>query len=313
MHAHSSSLLTEIGIDAAEIINRQAFLTFDQRDATLLKSLHNILKHQQEEIVEAFYAHLQKFPEMHPLLGDETKQARLKHTQAIYFSQLTEGCYDQSYVENRLHVGVVHQRVGLTPKWYMSAYCKYLSDVIPQVLAHFAEEPKLGIDSCRALLKVILFDMSLALDTYFHAEHKALTQARSYTEQIVSNMPIGFIVTNPHGKIGLANNAVQRMFNKGRNDAWQDKTVGNYLDIEILDEEIDHVLKSGIPSNDFEFDRADGKIMRTYLADISMAKMGTENVVLIMVQDVTLRKQSEEAIHRLAFYDSLTHLGGVNK
>jgi len=121
-------------------------------------------------------------------------------------------------------------------------------------------------------------------------------------------MPIGFIVTDTSGSIGLANNAVQRMFNLDKSGSWQDKTVGQYLGLEILDEEIFRVLKSGTASNDFEFDRADGKIMRRYLADISLAQMGAENVVLIMVQDVTLRKQSEEAIHRLAFYDTLTHL-----
>ncbi len=207
-----------------------------------------------------------------------------------------------------MHVGVAHQRVGLTPKWYMSAYCKYLSEVLPLVLEHYTEDPERTLATCRALLKIVFFDMGLALDTYFHAEHKTLRLAHSYTEQIVSNMPIGFIVLDAQGKIGLVNNAVLRMFNLDKEELWQDQTLGQYFGLADLDERIVQVLESGKSCNECEFDRGDGKTKRSYLADISLAVAGAENVVMFMVQDITLRKQSEEEIHRLAFYDSLTRL-----
>ncbi|MFA6063016.1 MAG: EAL domain-containing protein [Gallionella sp.] len=302
------ALLTEIGIDETEIAQRQAFLSFDERDAARLKDVHDMLDAKRDHLAEIFYEHLLRFPEIRPLLGDVTKLARLKQAQTLYFSQLTAGCYDLAYVENRLHIGVVHQRVGLTPKWYMSAYCKYLSEVMPLVSEHYAEEPERGQGAFRALLKVIFFDMGLALDTYFHAEQKALVLARSYTEQIVSNMPIGFIVLDGSGKIRLTNNAVLRMFNLSKSKELQCKTLGEFLDVAALDEEVTLVLKSKSHCNDFGFDRTNEEGVHSYLADISLAQIGEENLVLFMVQDITIRKQSEEEIHRLAFYDPLTKL-----
>jgi len=302
------AILAEIGIDADEIVRRQEFLSFDERDAAALKAMHTMLEAHRDQLTEVFYAHLLQFPEIRPLLGDDAKLARLKHAQAVYFSQLTSGCYDLSYVENRLHIGVVHQRVGLTPKWYMSAYCVYLSEVMPLVLAHYADDAVSAQQACHALLKVVFFDMGLALDTYFHAEHKALLLARSYTEQIVSNMPIGFIVLDARGNIRLANNAVLRMFGLDKSRSWQGKTLGTFLDVAALDEKITQVLQSRTHCVDFGFEREEDEGMRSYLADISLAQMGEEHVVLFMVQDITLRKQSEEEIHRLAFYDSLTQL-----
>ncbi|MFA6972700.1 MAG: EAL domain-containing protein [Gallionella sp.] len=302
------ALLTEIGINETEIAQRQAFLSFDDRDAALLKAVHGMLETRRDHLTEVFYDHLLRFPEIRPLLGDEAKLARLKQAQTTYFSQLTAGCYDLAYVENRLHIGVVHQRVGLTPKWYMSAYCKYLNEVMPLVSEHYADEPERGRDACRALLKVIFFDMGLALDTYFHAEQKALLLAHSYTEQIVSNMPIGFIVLDASGKIRLANNAVLRMFNLTQSEVVQGNSLGEFLDVATLDEKIMQVLKSRSHCNDFGFDRTNGKGIHSYLADISLAQIGEEDLVLFMVQDITLRKQSEEEIHRLAFYDPLTKL-----
>ncbi|MDO8312034.1 MAG: protoglobin domain-containing protein, partial [Sideroxyarcus sp.] len=302
------ALLTEMGIDEAEIAQRQAFLSFSEQDAMLLGAVHGMLETKRDYLTETFYDHLLRFPEIRPLLGDEVKLARLKQAQTVYFSQLTAGCYDLAYVENRLHIGVVHQRVGLTPKWYMSAYCKYLSEVMPLVADYYAEEPERGRDTSRALLKVIFFDIGLALDTYFHAEQKALLLARSYTEQIVSNMPIGFIVLDTSQKIRLANNAVLRIFNLPQSEALQDKTLGEFLDVAALDEQVIQVLKSRSHCNDFGFDRTNKEGVHSYLADISLAQIGEETLVLFMVQDITIRKQSEEEIHRLAFYDPLTKL-----
>jgi diguanylate cyclase (GGDEF)-like protein/PAS domain S-box-containing protein len=302
------AILAEIGIDAAEIKKRQDFLSFDEYDAAALRDMHDFLEAERTRLTEVFYAHLLQFPEIRPLLGDDAKLARLKQAQAVYFSQLTAGKYDLGYAENRLHIGIVHQRVGLTPKWYMSAYCKYLTEVMPLVLEHYADDPRHKQTACAALLKVVFFDMGLALDTYFHAEHKALTVARSYTEQIVSNMPIGFIVLDGQGQIRLANNAVLRMFGFSKDKSWAGKTLGGLLDSDSLDEKIRTVLHSRTNCTDFGFERSYDGGDHSYLADISLAQMGDEQVVLFMVQDVTLRRQSEEEIHRLAFYDPLTQL-----
>ncbi len=311
---NSSSILSDMGIDADEIETRQLFLEFTETDAALLKELHEQLTSKQDIFGDSFYAHLQSFPEMLPLLGDNAKLERLKRTQAKYFSQLTEGCYDQHYIENRLHVGLIHQRVGLTPKWYMSAYCKYLSDTLPVILqsndipAQDDAKQKRRLDSFRALLKIIFFDMGLALDTYFYAEHQELAMARGYTEKIVANMPIGFVVLDSEHKIRLANHAVLRMFDMEEDTAWQGHRLADFLGVAALTDQIARVLKSGESCNDFGFERFDSNGLKSYLADISTVQLGGERVILFMAQDITLRKQSEGEIHRLAFYDALTKL-----
>lgn len=129
-----------------------------------------------------------------------------------------------------------------------------------------------------------------------------------FTEQIVGHMPIGFIVLDTNGTIRQVNNAVLRMFDQDKNKLWQGKTLGSFFDVPSLDEKVMQVLKSKINCNDFGFERISVEGTHSYLADISLAQMGKDLVVLFMVQDISLRKRSEEEVHRLAFYDSLTHL-----
>ena len=305
---HTMQLSGDLGIDDVEIARRKSFLSFDEEDAGLLREVHALLHDHRDELIEVFYEHLLRFPEIRPLLGDEVKLARLKQAQLDYFDQLTQGDYGSSYVGNRLHVGVVHQRVGLTPKWYLSAYCRYLSEITPLVLERFHDDPARAHAASSALFKVVFFDMGLALDTYFHAEHQALMLARNYTEQIIRNMPIGFIVLDAQAHIRLVNNAVLHMFELGDDESWRTCTLGNYLDVPELDERIAQVIASGKHCHEHAFELAIGKHKHAFMADISLAQMGNEGVVLFMVQDITARKQSEEEIHRLAFYDALTLL-----
>jgi hypothetical protein len=50
---------------------------------------------------------------------------RVKGLQRACILQLTQGDYDEAYLANRLHIGQVHQQIGLEPRWYMGAYALY--------------------------------------------------------------------------------------------------------------------------------------------------------------------------------------------
>ena len=147
-----------MGIDNAEVAVRKEFLEFTEADVTLLKELHSRLEALRDPFSKEFYRHLQHFPNLLPLLGNAEKLAHLEHTQSVYFSQLTEGEYGSSYVEKRLRVGMVHQRVGLTPQWYIGAYRKYLHELLPGIYNLLGNDAKKCIATYSALLKIVFFD-----------------------------------------------------------------------------------------------------------------------------------------------------------
>ncbi len=170
------ALARELGVDAVEIAERQAFLEFTDQDAALLVELHELIERSNERdfFVDAFYAHLQAFEGTRVLLRDDATLRRLKQTQREYFHSLTGGTYGLAYAHHRLRVGAAHQRVGLAPKWYLGAYNKYLSLLIPKLDALMPGDPAKARRTALALLKIVLFDMGLAIDTYIQSEHQAI-------------------------------------------------------------------------------------------------------------------------------------------
>lgn len=169
-------LLRDLGLTEAEIAERKAFLDLGGEDVRLLAELHELLERAgtRASFVDRFYAHLQAFPGTRVLLRDAATLERLKRTQSAYFDSLTAGAYGPEYVRHRVRVGLTHERVGLAPKWYLGAYSKYLGLLIPEIGALLPDDPVRAQRMALALLKIVLFDMGLAMDTYIHASEGTL-------------------------------------------------------------------------------------------------------------------------------------------
>jgi diguanylate cyclase (GGDEF)-like protein len=172
----------EIQISDEDIVQRKKFLEFSDADIEQLVETHRQLKSRSidEFFTDTFYRHLFSFPALHNLLPDEATINRLKAVQSRYFMRLTAGNYDREYVLDRLQVGYKHQQIGLEPKWYTGAYRKYLSSLLTILKEIHEDDPAKFITAYDALLKVVFFDMELALDTYFHASMEKLLRLANY-------------------------------------------------------------------------------------------------------------------------------------
>ncbi|EPJ76055.1 hypothetical protein BTR19_20745 [Pseudomonas fluorescens] len=120
------------------------------------------------------YRHLANFSTPSALLRTPEVTARLKHSQSEYYQRLWGGPYDDTYVNGRLRIGVIHQQVGLELKWYLGSYRLYLDDMLASV---FDNSDQATLYS--SLLKAVFFDMTLAIDTYSAAQHKALEDSEA--------------------------------------------------------------------------------------------------------------------------------------
>lgn len=178
-----SEITQALGLDDDEIAQRKRYLELDRETLSLLEELHPVLEPERDRFAEGFYKHLMDFAPLRELIGDEAGLQRLRKTQAQYFSSLTAGDYGPDYVRHRLRVGIAHHRIGLEPKWYIGAYRKYLTELIHMLAERYADEPARYAAAIDAILKVVLFDMSLALDTYFHHEHSQVVRGHQAAQR----------------------------------------------------------------------------------------------------------------------------------
>jgi methyl-accepting chemotaxis protein len=149
-----------------DIHRRKEFLLLKKTDEQNLESMKPLAENNLQELLEPLYDHILDYPETRNFFKNDEHVERIKKGQGRFFLELMGGTYDEEYMSSRLTIGRIHERVGLEPQWYMGAYSRYLSLLIPLV-SEFCEAKELDFQEyLQSIIKVIFLDMGFAIDTY---------------------------------------------------------------------------------------------------------------------------------------------------
>lgn len=178
------SLMEEMGINEQEIAGRIAFLELSDKDIQDLLSINKLAQEYSEPVIEAFYQHLLSFEETRVFFQDPRLLEHVKLMQKIYFSKLTQGQYDKAYIEDRLKVGAVHERIGLPIKAYLGMYSFYLRIVSERIFDACKDDTEKALRTFLALLKVVFLDMGLAIDTYINRREQLIGKQQEVMREL---------------------------------------------------------------------------------------------------------------------------------
>jgi len=170
---------------------RKEYLLLTEEDEAALKSLQPLMARHVDELVAAFYRHLLQFAETRRLLSDELIASRLKEAQKRYLLSLVTGPYDERYQEDRLRIGQVHDRIGLTPQWYLGAYALYLNLIRPLIFEEFRGRPAQIQAVLSALTKVMFLDIQLAMEAYILKSSEKLEFANRQLAELSQELEKG--------------------------------------------------------------------------------------------------------------------------
>src|SRR6266542_2233753 len=152
-------------LDEAEVKSRRAFFELTDDDLRRLASLRPFAEKYTDVIVEDFYKLLLGHPETKKVFPDENTVRRVKRSQRDYFLGLFDGRCDLAYVEDRLRVGTAHERIGVSTKWYLGAYRKYMQLICDHLFEEL-HDPARVLEAFASIQKLVYFDVVLACDTY---------------------------------------------------------------------------------------------------------------------------------------------------
>ncbi len=199
------TVAVSMGVTPDDAARRRAYLDLTADDAAVLRDLRPIVAECHGALMADFYAHLERFNETAAFLPDGARMEQLERQQWRYLADLTGGRFDWNYVVDRLRVGVVHQRIGLEPRWYVGAYARYLCSLVEHALPRLADDPGRLVRVFVALLRAVFFDIDLVLEAYFHADRQALVSLKEFSDRIVSNIPVGLLAVDEDLSILTAN------------------------------------------------------------------------------------------------------------
>lgn len=187
MRRTDTTLLEQMRISDVEIDHRMELLGLD-RDALNQLSSHKLLIEDNiDAIVDEFYDKQTEIDEISLLIGDADTLVRLRNAQRKYVIDLFSGNYDSEYVNNRLRIGMVHKRIGVEPKLYLSAV-KTLKQLVVKVLKNNINQIEILEPTLYALDNLLYFDTTLVFDTYIASLLGEIESAKRKTEEYARSL-----------------------------------------------------------------------------------------------------------------------------
>lgn len=175
MHdSNSRDRRRSMDISDLEIRDRKAFLEFTDEDIAVLESVNDMANAYADPVVEDFYRHLMSFDVGKQYFTDRAVLERVKRAQKEYFKDLTRGQYGRPYIENRLRIGTIHERIGLPIKAYLGMYAYYVRSVSSRLAEGLSGDPARARKAFNSLVKIMFLDMGLAIDTYVFQRERTI-------------------------------------------------------------------------------------------------------------------------------------------
>jgi hypothetical protein len=159
-------LIEKFRLTPRERAERMAFVHLRPEDLALLGSLRPLMGKHVASIVDEFYVELFRYPEPRSFFAEEATAKRVAAGQRAYLLSLFSEELDDAHFEMRLHIGHVHERLGVPLKWYVSSMANFFERVVTVIEFKAELAPERLLTVVLALNKMMNLDLQLALESY---------------------------------------------------------------------------------------------------------------------------------------------------
>jgi diguanylate cyclase (GGDEF)-like protein len=181
------TLLEQMRINDLDLEHRKSLYTFADADVNALRAFRPTIDERIDSLVARFYEQQTSVPEIALLIGDADTLHRLREAQRRYILDLFSGQYDLDYVNNRLRIGLVHKRIGVEPKLYLSAVYSLKRLLDEAINAAMPGDPN-RLVTLAALDKLMQIDVTFIFETYIRSLVSEIEVAKDRAERFGRNM-----------------------------------------------------------------------------------------------------------------------------
>ncbi|MEK9845351.1 globin-coupled sensor protein [Thalassospira sp.] len=174
-----------------ELKRRLEFIGFDENKVKQLKRAWPVIEKNLPPILDEFYKKVMGRPELAKIVGDPSNISRLKDAQRKHWAKLFEGSFDDSFYDDVRRIGKAHERIGLTPESYVSAYNFMLGEISALLFRQFHRDSQVSL-MVVASINALLVDVEMAITVYYeetqNTYHNKLQQMSHDFEETIGTV-----------------------------------------------------------------------------------------------------------------------------
>lgn len=169
--------IADLELPNDDVNNLKRFFAISGEDEKRMVEAKEFADLHGSSLIDKFYAHVLSEPETKKYFNDPRVLERAQKAQIALFSQMTAGKYDASYLESRMAVGSAHNRINLSPKWYVGSFSFYI-DALEGEISGAGSEPAEALKLFKTFVKMILLDVGMVMEAFVIERERQLKQGQ---------------------------------------------------------------------------------------------------------------------------------------
>lgn len=146
---------------------RLHFMNISSGTSDALREFWPTVQSALPDILKGFYQHTKSEAQLEKLLGNDIQ--RLVKAQSSHWERLFNGRFDQEYLHGVRTIGLVHNRIGLEPRWYIGGYNYVLGRITEIAVSRYRWRPLRMTETLIAVNSAVMLDMDIAISVYQEA------------------------------------------------------------------------------------------------------------------------------------------------
>ncbi|MEZ5101949.1 MAG: methyl-accepting chemotaxis protein [Thermoleophilia bacterium] len=158
------------------------FCEVSEEDVALLHESAGEVERSVDEVVQSFYGHVLADAELRGIIERHSSLERLSKTLARYVGSLFQGRVDDQYVEDRVRIGQVHDRIELPIRAFLGAYLRIDRVVLPLLVRRYRRNPRRLTQALLAYRHLTAADMTIVTETFLESRERLWIAAARIAE-----------------------------------------------------------------------------------------------------------------------------------
>lgn len=149
-----------------ELNEQMRMIDLNESDLRLLRLIKPDMERYIDRITDYFYKSVLDVDKLEQIIVKHSTIDRLKQTLRDHLLEIFNGNIDESYISKRMLIAKVHKRVGLEPKWYLSAFQNLQNGFMQMLYSEIQLEDEQRLKVIRTITKLLNLEQQLVLEAY---------------------------------------------------------------------------------------------------------------------------------------------------
>ena len=146
-----------------------------KEDLKIIKAAQPYIENRLDDIADYFYEVLANESSLLSLIEEHSTITRLKQTLRNHVLRMFSGKIDDDFIEDRRKIAYAHVRIGLEPKWYISAFQNLLQSFLTIIEEKTSDQKDL-LRFTLAITKLLNLEQQIVLETYEEEKHRMMEE-----------------------------------------------------------------------------------------------------------------------------------------